>query len=367
MRVIDVEASPVMQATLSSRRGPPPGLPWRRPDLSEPGTTVVHWRGRQISLSSELDLLMVLKPGAVAYDSPSDSYVLESWDGRGRRIQPRNAVWDSAMTLADGRIWGVVRGPDEHDRLMWWNVDGSDTGVHRTDFGPRPRKRGAWYFRLGVQETLGPDDVVYGAYWQGLNRSAGRGFRRTSGLPADWDLQNVESVSSAAQLVAGPPRQTGRRPGCVAVYEAAGSSPLWTRCFNRGGRPEEHRVIDFTPDGSRVVVLVRGGRPVFRNSIFKEGDDTLLTLDAVTGEVVSRLDHNFGSWYFGDPEIEDDHHILFVHNDASDGPDRLGLPEWPYTSWIMRCSLSGSCELATGPIPADEHKLPVQVSPVGHS
>jgi hypothetical protein len=143
----------------------------------------------------------------------------------------------------------------------------------------------------------------------------------------------------------------------LAVYAADAATPTWARCFERRGRPAEIVSTQFTSDGSRIVLLIRGGRFVGPAAIFHVGRDTLLVLDSTGGRISTRIDHNFDRVV-----LEDDRHVVFARQVP---PHVGGTDEGPYSAWLMRCGFDGSCERATPPLHADTMSGAVSVVPRG--
>jgi hypothetical protein len=255
--------------------------------------------------------------------------------------------------------------PGDGDRL-WWSFDGSRGGDHLyswapgegvqqqdIDVGPRQNvfaRRAMW-----VAGVLGEGDVVLGGTWESETAHP-LVYERTSGMPTGWQLDSVRAVSASANLVLGQP-SGGRFGHCLALYAADEAKPSWTHCFERRGRPAEIVYTEFTPDGSEVVVLLRGGRYVGPAAIFHVGLDSLLVLHAHDGSVRSRLDHNFDRIV-----LEDDRHVVFTRHGR---PDVGGSDEGPYRARLMRCSLSGRCESASPVLPASTFTGAVSSLPVG--
>jgi hypothetical protein len=128
------------------------------------------------------------------------------------------------------------------------------------------------------------------------------------------------------------------------MFEAAEfDSPLWRHCYWRGDLRHDGSQVQFSPDGQ--LVLARGGRPT------NGARPYLAVLDARSGAVLTRFDEGkYGTDRVGamhgvyDFTFEDDHHVLVAV------ADRAGLRGTSTRNAILRCAVTGGCELATTPV-----------------
>lgn len=139
-----------------------------------------------------------------------------------------------------------------------------------------------------------------------------------------WDLERVTAASAVAGLVVGysEMRDDGT---CSAVYEADSAEPLWETC--------EYSFDQFSPDGRYIV-----GTHHYRDG---EGNTFAVVVDARTGEVV----HTYEGRFINEYAFEGDDHLL-ISVRLIDGDERQAA--------LVRCDLSGSCELTTPLVRVDQ-------------
>ena len=142
--------------------------------------------------------------------------------------------------------------------------------------------------------------------------------------------------TTGAQLVA------REKPGnCVAVYPSGGNAPLWTRCFTRGSKPVPFSVISFSPNGKLLAGFVPRDEYASTDG---HPRSTLLVLAARTGKLYHRFDRDLGL-PTGGVRFENNQHVMFSDSTFS----RSAQEEAGFKRWLVRCTLSGVCEMATPP------------------
>lgn len=366
-RRVAAEAVPVTTTDVSRTRPRPPDtrvvmgprtrLPLLMPPHGDNSRATLMWRNNRVRLPRDFQVSFATARGAVGVDSGGGdrpSVMSLPWNGSSpsRLWRARRRGYVTGVVPRDGnRLWWSLATYRGDDQVLSW---GPDAGVreHPIDPGPRPEPTATQ--SLSVDGVLSDGDVILSARWeQQVSSGLPTRYHRTSGRPAPWDLENITGVAPRTQLVVG--LASGLDGNCLAVHEADVAAASWIRCFERGGRPAEIVSAQFTPSGSRLVVLVRGGHFVGPAAMFHVGRDTLLVLDTSNGQISTRMDHNFDRVV-----LEDDRHVLFVRHGR---PDLGGTDEGPYVATLMRCSLDGSCERASSGLPANTSTGAVSVVP----
>ncbi len=332
-------------------------LPLLIPPRTYTGRRTLSWRDRAVAVPRNLSISFVTSDLIVGFrGSPPQELVSLPWsEGRPTRL------WRAGR---DGSSMPVV--PGDANRLWWSHLPfrgdgrvlswGPRQGArhHLVDLGPPPDPTARQVWSVGG--VLGDGDVILTGRWdQEASSVIPPIHERTSGRPAEWGLEIVLAVSAPAGLVAG--LASDRTGSCLAVFAADDPTARWIRCFERRGRPGEIVSAHFTSDGSRLVVLIRGGDFDGPAAIFHVGRDTLLVLDTAQGRIANRIDHNFDRVV-----LEDDRHVIFVRHRP---PHRFGTDEGSYVAWLVRCRFDGLCEPATPPLPADTSTGAVSVVPRG--
>jgi hypothetical protein len=345
VRTIDVADTEPVALTVVDTVGSAPTRPWLR-TVGESGRyrAVVTWRRHEAVLPVGTSPIAVMRNGIAVTGAYGTKLRFVDWSGRMMHVPaaPHGAI---RAVVGTGRqlLWSAA-GPGGDDILKRW-VPGR--AVRRVTIDPGERPRRASRLRIVPVGSFGAADHVYGNFWKTHGVQDALTYARTSGRPAAWQLSPIWAISPATELVAGWPRQVGGGSNCVAVYRSDGDVPLWTRCFLRRGKPVEARVEGFDRAGRRLLVTVAGGGWAGPAASFHIGRNTLLSLDAKTGRVASRLDANAAGQV-----SEGDDSFLFVQHRLPLGW-RQGRDEGPYESWIVRCSWRGRCERATVPVPND--------------
>lgn len=341
----DVGRTPEEPATLSRRPGRGTRLPLLLPPERVSGRSVLAWRGRRLALPRSFDPSHVTRAGVIGplgYTPPR--VVSLGWDGAATRLWKGevDGLVEQVVAGDGGRLWWGVDSFEGDDQVVSWDPD-LGPEAHTIDLGERPRPSAEL-----AQEVVGviaADDVVLRGWWWARDSSRTPiQFRRTSGRPAEWELDGTTTMSARADRVVGLSSAYGAAT-CLAAYALDASAPAWVRCLERDGRPAQVVSSELTPDGERLVVLVRGGRWVGPGAFFHVGRDTLLVLDPADGRILERVDHNFDQVV-----LEGDRHVVFVRQDR---PRAGGTDEGPYVAQLVRCAFTGACETVGRPRPAD--------------
>lgn len=332
--------------------------PIRVPSRTYEGRAAIIWRGRAVTVPADLETYFASSRGVVGGFSGAQSrpsLMLYPWGGAApaRLWQGRTPGYVGSVVPGGGtRVWWSFvdfKGDDQvfslgpADRLR----------THSFNLGPPPEPEALR--RLSVVAAIGERDVLVRGQWEVDSELSPPTYYRTSGRPADWPLDPVLDASTRGQFVAG--LVAGETAPCLSVHPQDEAVALWTRCFKRRGKPAELVSAQFTSDGDQVVVLIRGGRYVGPAAVFHVGLDTLLVLDVASGDITSRIDHNFDR-----VALEDDSHVLFVRHGR---PHVGGTDEGPYLATLVRCGFDGSCEPASPPLPANTSTGAVSVVPIG--
>jgi len=276
------------------------------------GSTFHRADGLEVEVPAGLAAPIAFGDGAAGFDySTGEIWFSEGGSIPGFGPAPSPDGRSVAWFYDEAGATGIAVGPATGDR------DGTDTVV--ADDIPA----GVRALPVGF---LGDRDLVSNLVGESMPITARRDtFDGSSTTP--WDVEEVSTVSAAAQLVAGLLSVTDDG-SCWAVLPADGGPALWETC--------DHSLDHFSPDGE---LLLAG--PAYRSGA---GDTAIAVLDAQDGTVLQELEST-REGFIVDTAFEDDEHVLAVVVD--DGK-----------AAIVRCDLAGSCERATDLAPAPDVEQP---------
>lgn len=228
---------------------------------------------------------------------------------------------------------------EDDDLVAWYDEAADQVQVARADDITAPPEAIPGRAGMNLQPVGFLDDQTLVSNLVSPGTWPPEGARRdTMGGDTDtpWPaLLEADAVSAQAQLVVGltevredlEPCTSDCGPGIesrTSLFAADDPEPLWSTW--------EYDFEGFSPDGRHLV-----GTHAYRDGI---GDGYAAIVDTDAGELVRRFDvgADSGGW-LSDMVFEDNEHILLVLHVEDETGTRAA---------IVRCSISGACETATG-------------------
>ncbi|MFC4588716.1 S8 family serine peptidase [Sphaerisporangium corydalis] len=249
------------------------------------------WRDRHHTVTVPVLVRPVQETWAATYGAAggSDSAELVALDPKGKRLYVSGVSFDPSPGLLKPRMSTVAYDPATGVEL-WSNGYASDGGYDEVA-GMKVSPDGSKVFITGV--SAGKDtanDAVVIAYDAVTGKQLWVARHDAAKLA---DFANAVAVSPDGKTVYLTGMSTlaegGKDDFVTVAYDAGTGTPTWTKYFDGpGGGTDDARVVEVSPDGSKVFVTGQGSGP--------EGtgltDWGTVAYDARTGDQLWSADHN---------------------------------------------------------------------------